>query len=270
MTRLQTEFDRLYRPHGEPLSSAAAQTPASGLIDAQGRVRALVLELRRPADWPQLATLWRGVQADLALPAPAIAASGTDGLQLWFSVQEPLTVAQAHAFLTLLRQRYLPDVAAQRLRLLPAAPTDGTSSPQHAQPVPALQAASGNWSAFLAPDLAPIFAETPWLDVPPSAEGQASLLTHLASMAPAELAAAQAQLAPAPDAAASTAAAPAALPHPTLASPEAAAPPSTAPASHTPATQWEDPKRFLLAVMNDGSVPLALRIEAAKALLPRD
>jgi hypothetical protein len=29
-----------------------------------------------------------------------------------------------------------------------------------------------------------------------------------------------------------------------------------------------DPKRFLQEVMNDPTVPLALRIEAAKALLP--
>jgi hypothetical protein len=36
----------------------------------------------------------------------------------------------------------------------------------------------------------------------------------------------------------------------------------------TPAACDPDAKRFLLAVMNDAAAPLALRIEAAKALLP--
>jgi len=36
----------------------------------------------------------------------------------------------------------------------------------------------------------------------------------------------------------------------------------------TSAGAGRDPKRFLLHVMNDPSVPLGLRIDAAKALLP--
>ena len=35
------------------------------------------------------------------------------------------------------------------------------------------------------------------------------------------------------------------------------------------AQTFSDPRAFLLQVMNDGAVPLALRIEAAKALLPQ-
>ena len=54
----------------------------------------MVLELTGPADWDVLSAVWRGVQADLELPAPAIAVSGTDGLQLWFSLEAPVPAAQ--------------------------------------------------------------------------------------------------------------------------------------------------------------------------------
>ena len=36
-----------------------------------------------------------------------------------------------------------------------------------------------HWSAFVAPDLAHIFNDTPWLDLPPNLEGQAELLARL-------------------------------------------------------------------------------------------
>jgi hypothetical protein len=36
----------------------------------------MVLELARPAEWPPLARVWQAVQAELGLPAPAIAVSG--------------------------------------------------------------------------------------------------------------------------------------------------------------------------------------------------
>ena len=48
------------------------------------------------------------------------------------------------------------------------------------------------------------------------------------------------------------------------------APPAAAPAHQGAPAQDEaadPPRRFLLRVMNDETVPLALRIEAAKALL---
>ena len=99
MNRLQSELHRLYL------------ADESGLLDEQGRVRAMVLELTGPADWDVLSAVWRGVQADLELPAPAIAVSGTDGLQLWFSLEAPVPAAQAQAFLAALCAHYLPGVA---------------------------------------------------------------------------------------------------------------------------------------------------------------
>ena len=147
--RLRSERERLFGP-GE-----------------EGQVRALVLALARPADWEVLGRVWKGVQDELGWPAPGIAVSGTDACQLWFSLADPLPPAQAHALLERLRLRYLAEVPAHRVELIPSA--DGERQ------VPRIPAALGEeaWSAYVAPDLAPVFAETPWLDVPPRAEGQA-------------------------------------------------------------------------------------------------
>lgn len=236
MNRLQAEFHRLYGPN---------------LIDAAGHARAMVLELAHPADWDVLSSVWRGVQNDLGLPAPAIAVSGTDGLQLWFSLYEPIDPTQAQTFLESLRRRYLPAVARERVRLLPALDLPGEAGiARHAERVPALQP-NGNWSAFVAPDLAPLFSQTPWLDIPPGEEGQAKLLSGLESITPPMFSAVLAQLTT--EAAAALAGEADARPLPLL------------PAGTTEALT---PRDFLLAVMNDEGVSLTLRIEAAKALLP--
>ena len=224
MTRLQAEINRLYLPHG-----AAGQ-----LIDEQGRVRAAVLELARPAEWPALSAVWRGVQADLKLPAPAIAVNGIDGYQLWFSLAEAVPAAQATAFLDALRQRYLVDIAAKRIG---QTPTAGALTP-----APTL---SGQWSAFVAADLAPVFADEPWLDTPPSPDGQADLLCRLASITGADFRASMEQL--------------------VLTTTGPTGPTSTA---SKPTSAGLDPRRFLIDVLNDDTVALGLRIEAAKALLP--
>lgn len=232
--RLHAELARLY-----PAPEAEA-----------GPTRTLVLELARPADWAALGTVWRGVQADLGLPAPAIAVSGTDGLQLWFSLQQPVGTARAAAFLAGLRARYLPGIAPARVRTLPPAGDAGWPRPE----VPALQAGGENWSAFVAPDLAPIFSDTPWLDVPPSPDGQADLLAPLRAMPPDTFDTALQALQPA---VAADAPAPA----------TAATAPVTAPSLKAGVDL--DPRAFLQRVLNDESAPLALRVEAAKTLLGR-
>ncbi len=228
MNRLLSEFDRLYRSEHD-----------ASLVDAQGRVRALVLEVVQPAGWDALSLAWQGVQAELELPAPAIAVSGVDGVQLWFSLQEPVALARGRAFLEQLRARFLADVPPARVRLWP----DDATPVHHAAAVPALQA-SGNWSAFVSPDLAAVFSDTPWLDIEPGDEGQATLLRGLQPTRSAAFDAALARL----DADARA--------------------PAPAPAEAAPAPDaGDDPRRFLLRVMNDESVDLALRIDAAKALL---
>jgi len=239
MNRLQSELHRLYLPRSPARAEPGA--PSASLIDAHEQVRAMVIELTRPPSWELLARVWHGVQAELELPAPAIAVSGTDGLQLWFSLAEPIAASQAHAFLEGLRSRYLADIDPGRVGLMPAAQASLLRQPRHARPVPALQE-TGNWSAFVAPDLAPVFAETPWLDIPPSEEGQAALLRGLGVIKPAVFEAASKRLGP------------------TTHRPEATA-------AVTPAAAGQDPTCFLRQVMNDAAVPMALRIEAAKTLL---
>lgn len=263
MNRLLAEFQRLYLPVPVPVPDRGDGPGAapSGLVDAQGRVRALVLELARPADWDTLAQAWQGVQLDLGLPAPAIAVSGVDGIQLWFSLAEAVSATQAQAFLAGLRLRYLPDVAPHRVVLMPAPDTSSpTGAVLHARPVPAPQTATGHWSVFVAPDLAPVFGDTPWLDSPPGDDGQANMLRGLRSITPAEWAAAVAQCLPAAG-------------RPVAGRLDADTPKANAAADPPSPGQpaWAvgaDPRQFLLSVMNDPSAALALRIEAAKALLP--
>lgn len=244
MSRLSTEIRRLFLP------TETAPTDA-------GRLRALVLELARPADWHLLAAVWKGVQADLQLPAPAIAVNGTDGLQLWFSVAEPLGPDQAHAFLDALRVRYLAEVPRHRVTLIPtASPGPQVAAAPVPVPVPAPVGTSDHWSAFVAPDLAPLFDDTPWLDIPPGDDAQAGLLAQLESIRPAQWETARHLLQPAPTAGPE-------IHH--LAAGDGASGPNDA---GTPAACNSEARRFLLAVMNDPAAPLALRVEAAKAVLP--
>ncbi|MFN5048867.1 hypothetical protein [Roseateles sp.] len=239
MSRLTAEFSRLYLHD------------VDSLLSPQGCSRALVLALHAPADWSRLGQVWNDVQQDLDLPAPAIAVSGRDAIQLWFSLAQAVDLDQAQRFLQGLQRRYLADLSAQRLELLPQAEAAG---PHHAARVPAEQVGGeGHWSAFVAADLAPVFADTPWLDMPPSDDGQADLLKPLVSIKPEAFAAALAQLAPA---AASD----------TPASAAASAPAATS-AGAASTGRIEDPRQFLLQVMNDASAPLAQRIEAAKILV---
>jgi len=254
MDQLQSEWQRLYLPALAAVDVSDSEAPS--LVDENGSVRALVLELARPADWEVLSRVWTGVQADLGLSAPAIAVSGADGLQLWFSLGEAVAVAQAQAFLELVRARYLPDVAAHRVSLMPALDAVTPGKVHHARLVPALQPKSGYWSAFVSSELAPVFAEAPWMDIPPSRAAQAVVLSRLGSTPQSAFAAALQQLSPAP-------------PLPDLHNPELTSPDAdpSAPALDAQAAGM-DPKQFLLQVMNDPTAALALRIEAAKALLP--
>lgn len=214
--RAATEFRRLY-----------LGDEGQAWVDAQGHVRAAVLELARPADWSRLGALWRAIQTELGLPAPAIAVSGDAGVQLWFSFATFCPTEQVRGWLDDLCRRHLADVAPARLRLWPAA--DGSQPPPA---VPGGATRPGRWSAFVSPDLAPVFDESPWLEMPPGDEGQARLLGELRSIDPAAVQ-------PAADAG------------------------STPPAHTAP----DDPVAFLRSVMTDTAAPLALRVEAAKALL---
>ena len=106
MNRLDTEHQRLF----------ASDPDAT----AEGRLRHLVLAVCGPADWAPLSAVWRGVQADLDLPAPAIAVNGVDAFELWFSLADPVPAHTAAAFLDGLCDRYLGEVAPARRRCWPS------------------------------------------------------------------------------------------------------------------------------------------------------
>lgn len=240
MSRLPAEQRRLF-----------AAGPSGQLPAADPAVRALVLALHSPADWAALAPLWRGVQADFDWPEPAIAVNGSDAFELWFALADPLPRAEAVQLLAQLQRRYLPDVRADRLRAWPAA--DASAAP----PVcPPFAAGPERWAAFVTSDLPAVFGDDPALDFEPGADAQSDLLARLRPITATPLRRARAVLTPPPKAA------PPAMPAP-VAQPAAA---TAVPAAASTA-RHDDPRAFLLSVMNDPTAPLALRIEAAKGLL---
>lgn len=247
MSRLKTEHRRLFA------ADAQGQLPTA----ADAAVRALVLAIHSPADWAALAPLWRGVQADFDWPEPAIAVNGSDAFELWFALADPMPRAEAAELLTQLQGRYMGDVRIDRLRAWPAA--DASAAP----PVcPPFAAGPERWAAFVTSDLPAVFGDDPALDFEPGADAQADLLARLRPITATPLRRARAVLAPAEKPALPTLLAAAAQPAPAHAATTAAAGTGTSTLG-----RHDDPRAFLLSVMNDPTAPLALRIEAAKALL---
>lgn len=201
------------------------------LVGADGESRCLVLGLSRGEDWEALAKLCAAVQDELALPAPALSVSPTAGYQAWFSLAEPVPRAQAEAFLEALVRQHLAGLPAARVHIFPRPGADIVN------PVPAFDPESGRWSAFIDPGMGSMFADAPGLDLAPNLERQADMLAGIGSIRPTDFSRALAQLTQAPEGAAG--------PGPR-----------------------QDPRQFLLAVMQDEKVALRERIRAAKALLP--
>lgn len=241
MNRLDTELHRLYLPHTPPAGEAGGQNPS--LTAPDGRVRTLVLGVARPAEWDVLLRVWQGVQAELGWPAPAIAISGTDGHQLWFSLAEPVSLVRAAQCLSALRERYLHGVRPERVLAWPSEAL-GSHPVAECPGLPGRECQPGQWSAWVAPDLARIFEDQPWLDMPPGADAQAEVLARLQPLALADL---QRVLPPN---------------RPTAPGPQAEAPDAP------PQVAGQlGPHAFLLQVMNDPGVDMRWRMEAAKALL---
>lgn len=237
MSKLQAEQCRLYLV-------AEPATQATSLIDAQGQTRALGVELAHQAGWDAVAALCHGIQNELALPTPALAVSGGAGFQVWLSLVAPVPVAEAHGFLAAVCQRFLSQVPARHVQIHPRMAPVG-----HAPLVPALQEKTGRWSAFVAPGLACMFADEPWLDVPPGDDAQAQLLCRLESISAADFDRVKREVGVVD----------------TLATRDA----EFVGVSSGAVLTETDPRRFLLSVMNDPAVDMTLRIDAAKALLPR-
>lgn len=162
MTRLQSEWHRLFVPLGTPATADRAD-----LIGPQGEVRALVMEVSHPADWSVLSKVWQGVQADWAWPAPGIAVSGHDGYQLWFSLAQAVPVAQGRAWLSALQKHYLGDVPAARVHLWPLPDALAPRGVRHALPIPTEPTTPGQWSALWRPTWPPCLSTRPgWTFLP--------------------------------------------------------------------------------------------------------
>lgn len=239
LNRLAREYQRLF---------VSTQPPKPG---GEVCARALVLGVTGPSAWQALAAAWRGAQTDLELPAAAIAVNGTDGLQLWFSLADAVEAARGLAVLDGLRRRYLRDVPLHRVTMQVEPEPAGIP-----KVVSGCASRESRWSAFVAADLAPIFEETPWLDMQPTDDGQAELLSRVSSITPAELQTALQRLQ---------------VPEPSVSDRAPASVPAGGDAHvSAAAVQAFHPEAaaFLLQLMRDADAPLALRVEAAKALLP--
>lgn len=230
MPRLTEQLNRLYGP-------PEAATPDA----APALTRALLITFARNADWESVADLFRDVQVDLELPPPALSVSASSGYWLWFSLQTPVPRTEAEAFLAALRRRYLAELPDSAITL--------QADPGRAclTQVPAADAASGKWSAFIDPGMGSAFIDEAGLEMAPNRERQADLLAGLASIAPSAFRQAVEKLVPA-----------------------APTTPGTASTASDAALSgpFRDPTSFLLAAMNDPTLPMGQRIEAAKALLP--
>lgn len=270
MHSLIAERQRLFALPDQPMPDGeGAEADLLDLVDADGRVRTLVVGVAAATGWGPVAALCAGVDAELALPPPAVAVAGAAGFQVWFSLAEPVTLARAADFLAGLRARLLADVPDARLVLAPL-----PAGARSVRAVPALDAASGRWSAFIDPGLGGMFADEPWLDMAPGLAQQAELLAGVRSIATADFTRALACLAaaPEPDGTAVVPAMPApmaSLPFdlPARAGGDVGMPPPR-PDGLGVGSGFADPRSFLLAVMNDPTARAEHRIDAAKALLP--
>lgn len=247
--RLQAEQRRLF---GFDVNSTGELLPLQ-MSSAHVSTRCLVLGLGRPTQWDPLLRVWEAVQSALSLPAPAIAVDGVDGYQLWFSLAEAVPLHDARRFLGLLATHYLADVRPTCVTCVPTADGMGGPSAFGLRPVPAVQPVSGHWSAFVSHDLARIFEAEPWLEREPSPDAQADLLSRAV---PASARAFERALTLLAGDGEATSMAPLAVSADTVG--------SVAGVPHLVV----DPRAFLLAVMNDPSVDMRIRVDAAKALLP--
>ncbi|MBP8267756.1 MAG: hypothetical protein KAX47_14475 [Zoogloea sp.] len=258
MHSLIAELQRLFVRPGQTLPDPLPEAGvALDLVSPDARVWTMVIAIAPAAGWAPVAALCEGVANVLELPAPAVSVAGGAGFRVWFALADPVPLARAEAFLAALRARFLADVPAAQVGLLPSA-TD-RSVPLD----PAREAGDGRWTAFIDPAMGGMFAGETWLDMAPSPERQADLLAGFKSIGTADFVRAMALLEP------GGAVVPAPLGPVAGLMMEPPAVPGPAPRiGLAVGGGFVDPKSFLMAVMNDPAASAEHRIEAAKALLP--
>lgn len=246
--RLHGELERLY--------GLQACAEAKGV--SQDDSRALILQLCKPSEWSSLAVLWHAFVSEWGMPAPAIAVNGRDGIQLWFSLTRPASSSRCERFLLALRDRFLDGLPQDRVSWYPSSKPLSEHGDSMFTAVPACTSGTDHWSAFVTRDLAAVFGDEPWVDVPPVRDQQAEILSRLSPMTRAQMDFVLEQL----DATNS------------LGRKDAATyieerfDGSDRRNGMGPLSEWRGPAEFLWAAMNNTSLPMGERIEAAKALLP--
>ncbi|HEY3431667.1 MAG TPA: hypothetical protein VGK09_03885 [Rhodocyclaceae bacterium] len=232
-------------------------TVALKLVNPEGLVRALVITFDRAKDWNHLTTLYQGLEEDLKLPAPAVSISATGGFQLWLSLADNVTIAEATAFLEILRSKYLADIPVRHLKLSPSINEYSAGELPTVDLVPSFHQASGKWSAFIDPSMGGMFLDEPGLDMAPNMAGQADILAKFESIKSQDFQRVLASFQ---------------SPMPVeLKLIETATNDQCGPTSHSRldvGSNYTEPKSFLLAVMNSPSASPDQRIKAAQALLP--
>ncbi len=205
------------------------------LVDHLGASRALVIEFPHSADWPRVGELLQFIEHELDWPRPALSISATGAFSVWLSFASLRSRQQQEILWTGLRNRCLADLPAERVC---CHPLDGVFS---VPIVPAYDAAAERWSAFIDPGMGSMFVTEGGLEFEPNPERQAEMLAGLNAVAERDIGRAMAGLA---------------IDQPSMTAPTASV-----------LGQFSDPADFLLAVMNDVSLPIGERIRAASALL---
>ena len=255
MSKLESELQRLYCLPGRAWSGTKSESEKSqiDLITATGLVRCFVISIKDGAAWPQIATLYQGIQDEFELPAPAISISVEEGYQIWFSLAEPVALKLAQDFMEGLCRKYLAETKTAKLKCRPGITDDLKSVPK----VPAREKASDRWSAYIDPTMGSMFVEESWLEMTPNHDKQAAMLAGLKSIKREDLDRAINILQKT---------------HETEAIVPADKPEKLQqqPAKNTlgMGSGFSNPKSFLLAVMNDPTANAEHRIQAAIALLP--
>ena len=262
MNKLESELQRLYCLPGQEVPRFISDTdnPSIDLIGPSGLVRCCVVSVEKGSDWESVAALYQGVQEDLDLPAPAISVSGKEGYQVWFSLAEPVIWQKARDFMLGLCRKNLPEIKTAQLKFRPG----DEGELRFVSAVPARLKTADGWSAYIDPSMGSMFVEETWLEMAPSLEKQAGLLAGLESIKlrdfqrvltvlslPIEMKSSVSEHSP-----------------PILNNDSCSMQPRSTVSLLNIGSGFNDPKQFLLAVMNDASATADQRIAAAIALLP--
>lgn len=260
MNKLESELQRLYFLPGQAWaglqSPPTSPSPIFRLVTENGLARCLLISIAKGADWEYVAALHRGLQEDFELPAPAISVSVDEGYQVWLSLAEPVPLQLLEDFARDLCQRYLAEISTAKLKTRPAK----ESASKFAALVPLRHGDEERWSAFIDPTMGSMFVDETWLEMTPSLDRQAAILSAIESISAQDFhrVSLLVQAPPKPLAGCASIS-----PHASNAESD-----STPVALLNIAGHFADPRSFLLAVMNDQSASANHRIEAAVALLP--